>query len=342
MGALLSHKERLKLIKTHKKESKQRYADRIKTILLLDSEWPTIKIAEALLLDENTIRNYKERYTSGGLEALCSDSYQGRPCSLNEKELERLEQELRTNIYLTTKEIIVFVKSTFGVEYGIGGMTNLLHRIGFSYKKPDIVPGKADAEKQREFLKSYRELQRTKGNKNKVYFVDGVHPQHNSMPSYGWLPRGERTKLKSNTGRERLNLNGALDAKTLEVIAGKYDRLNAESTIDFFKTIESKNLGANKIYLILDNAGYYKGEKIREYLKNSKIVLIFLPPYSPNLNLIERLWKFFKKTILYNKYYQTFKEFKSACLSFFEKENLDKYHQELRSLITDNFQIVSA
>jgi transposase len=342
MGALLSAKERLKLIKTHKKESKQRYADRIKTILLLDSNWPIIKITEALLLDENTIRNYKERYESGGLEGLCSDAYQGRPCSLNEKELVRLEKELRANIYLTTKEVIIFVKETFGIEYSQGGMANLLHRIGFSYKKPDIVPGKADAEKQEDFLQAYRELQRTKGNKNKVYFVDGVHPQHNSMPGYGWLPRGERTKLKSNTGRERLNLNGALDASTLEVIADQYERLNAESTIDFFKTIEVKNLKADKIYLILDNAGYYKGEKIREYLKNSKIELIFLPPYSPNLNLIERLWKFFKKTVLYNKYYPTFKEFKIASLNFFEKDNLDRYRQELRSLISDNFQIVSA
>ena len=342
MGALLTNKERLKLVKSHKKESKQRYADRIKAILLLDSHWPTTKIAEALLLDENTIRSYKERYESGGLEALCSDAYQGRSCILNEQELLELEQELRAGIYLCTKEVISFVKGSFGIEYSIGGITNLLHRIGFSYKKPDIVPGKADGVKQKEFLKTYRRLNRTKGNKDKVYFVDGVHPQHNSMPGYGWLPKGERTKLKTNTGRQRLNLNGALDANTLEVIASQYDRLNAESTIDFFKLIESKNLTANKIYLILDNAGYYKGEKIREYLKNSKIELIFLPAYSPNLNLIERLWKFFKKNILYNKYYQTFQEFKVASLGFFEKDNLDKYHNKLRSLITDNFQIVSA
>jgi len=92
----------------------------------------------------------------------------------------------------------------------------------------------------------------------------------------------------------------------------------------------------------LDNAGYYKGEKIRKYLAGSKIKLIFLPPYSPNLNLIERLWRFFKKICLYNKYYQTFKQFKSACLGFFKKENLATHTKSLRSLLTENFQIVSA
>lgn len=342
MGQFLSKKERLKLVKAHKQESKQRYADRIKAIILLDSNWSISKIAEALLLDENTIRNYKERYLSGGLEQLCNDAYQGRSCSLNKEELVKLEKELRTNIYLCTKEIIAYVKANFKIEYSISGMTNLLHRIGFSYKKPDIVPGKADAKKQKEFLKLYKKIKSEKGSKNRLYFVDGVHPQHNSMPSYGWLPRGERIKLKSNTGRQRINLNGALDIKDLELIASEYKRLNSESTIDFFKTIEQKNPLADKIYLILDNAGYYKGKDVKAYLENSKIELLFLPPYSPNLNLIERLWKFFKKTILYNKYYETFKEFKSACMSFFDKDNLSKYTKELRALLTENFQIVSA
>jgi len=342
MGKLLSNKEREELIKAHKKESKPKYADRIKAIVLLDSNWSTSKISQALLLDENTIRNYKQRYLSGGLEQLCSDAYQGRQCNLSKEELAKLEQELRTNIYLCTKEIICFVEKVFGIEYSIGGMTNLLHRICFSYKKPDIVPGKADAEKQKEFLKLYKQIKAEKGSKDKVYFVDGVHPQHNSMPSYGWLPKGERTKLKSNTGRQRVNFNGALELENLEVIASDYLRLNAESTIDFFKTIEDKNRASSKIYLILDNAGYYKGKEVKNYLEGSKIKLLFLPPYSPNLNLIERLWKFFKKTILYNKYYQTFKEFKSACLSFFDKANLSKHVKELRSLLTENFQIVSA
>ncbi len=121
-----------------------------------------------------------------------------------------------------------------------------------------------------------------------------------------------------------------------------HQRLNADTTIEFFKYIERKNPKSRKIYIVLDNAGYYKGEKIKEFLLTSKIQIIFLPPYAPNLNLIERLWKFFKKQVLYNRYYPSFAEFRTACLAFFEKKNLKKYRQKLRSLLTENFQVVSA
>jgi transposase len=116
------------------------------------------------------------------------------------------------------------------------------------------------------------------------------------------------------------------------------ESINAESTIALFKQLEQLNVLAVCIYVICDNARYYRSKAVREYLKTSRIELVFLPPYSPNLNLIERLWKFFKKKILYNRYYETFDEFRIACEEFFA--NPRKYHRELRSLLTENFAIV--
>ena len=342
MGNFLSKKQRQDLGQAHRIETSQRYADRIKAILLLDADWPASQIAEALLLDPNTVRQYHRLYESGGIERLCSDNYLGRQCALSEKDQKLLKAELRSKIYLTTNEILIYVKTTFNVEYSISGMTYLLHRLGFSYKKPNLVPGKANEEEQIAFLKLYRNLKAKKSPEDKLYYTDGVHPQHNSLPSYGWLPKGEETKLKSNTGRQRANICGALDAETHEMIVQEHVTLNAENTIKFFKLLEKKNPNAKNIYIILDNAGYYKGEKIREYLKTSRVKLVFLPPYAPNLNLIERVWKFFKKTVLYNQYYQTFSEFRVACLDFFSKKNLRKYKTQLSSLLTENFQIVSA
>ena len=342
MGRFLTKKQRLELREAHRVERNSRHSDRIKAVLLLDADWPVSKISEALLLDGSTIRSYKSRYESGGLEALCDDAYVGRQSKLGEEELLELEAELRRKIYLSTSEIIDYVKKQFKVCYSTSGLTYLLHSLGFSYKKPGLVPGKADEHRQQAFLESYQELKSSKKAKDKVYFGDGVHPQHNSLPSYGWLPKGEETKLKSNTGRQRVNISGALDAETHEVITQQSERLNAETTIDFFKLLERKNPEAETIYIILDNAGYYKGEKIREYLKTSKVKILFLPPYAPNLNLIERLWKFFKKMVLYNKYYANFCEFKCACMDFFKKKNLKKYKKQLDSLLTENFQIVSA
>jgi transposase len=340
MEGFLSAREREELRVAHRHESLVRYADRIKAVLLLDAGWPVTKIAEALLLDGNTIRRYKELYQADGVDGLCNDNYHGRACALTPREQQELCTALRSKIYLSTVEIVNYVQERFKVSYSVSGITYLLHRLGFSYKKPSVVPGKADSLHQRQFLRAYRRLKRLKSPEDKVYFVDGVHPQHNSLPSYGWLPKGEETKLKSNTGRQRANISGALDAETHEVLVQEHKTLNAETTIEFFQMIEKKNQKAKNIYLILDNAGYYKGDKIREFLKHSRIKLLYLPPYAPNLNLIERLWKFFKKQVLYNQYYETFVEFRCACLDFFKRKNIRKYRTQLATLLTDNFEII--
>jgi len=342
MENFLSHRERLELSKAHRKEKYRRFADRIKVIMALDSGESIGDISRILLLDPDTVRNYKKKYQSEGLEGLCSFEYRGRPPLLTNSEEKELKLELRSRIYLTTQEVIHFIEEAFEITYTKSGVISLLKRLGFSYKKPSLVPGKADAEAQQDFLTRLEALKQAKSLKDKVYYGDGTHPQHNSMPSHGWLPKGEETPLKSNTGRQRVNLNGVLDSDTLEVIVREETRFNADSTIRFFKQIERANPESEHIYIILDNAGYYKGEKIREYLRTSKIEIVYLPPYSPNLNLIERLWKFFKKQIIYNRYYEKFKDFRKACLSFFHKRNLKRFEPELRSLLTPKFQVVSA
>ena len=97
---------------------------------------------------------------------------------------------------------------------------------------------------------------------------------------------------------------------------------------------------ADTIYVICDNAADYRSTLVSDYLKDSKVELVFLPPYSPNLNVIERYWKFFKKKVLYNRYYEKFAEFKGACVNFFRQPR--RYLKELRSLLTENFQIIGA
>jgi transposase len=342
MGSLLTSKQRRELLEAHRVEKYQRFADRIKAILLLDSNWQVADIAEALLIDPDTVRNYKQLYESKGIEGLCSFAYDGRECQLSAQEIKQLTKQLRSKIYICTTAIITFIKKTFKVNYSTSGVTALLHRIGFSYKKPTLVPGKASPEQQEQFLGLLEDIKNSKNPTDKLYYGDGTHPQHNSVASHGWLPRGEETKLKSNTGRQRVNISGVLDAETHEVIVCEHQRLNAETTIDFLKLIERRNPKSKRIFIILDNAGYHKGKKISDFLKTSKIKIIFLPPYAPNLNLIERLWKYFKKQVLYNQYYPTFKEFKIACMQFFQKKNLRKHRKELKSLLTENFQIVSA
>ena len=252
----------------------------------------------------------------------------------------RLKVILKKYILPDAKSVIAHIGKLYGIRYSVSGVTDLLHRLGFSYKKPTHVPGKQDPVRQQAFVRQYDRIKARKGENDPIYFADATHPQHNSIPSYGWIKKGQEKELKANCGRQRLNINGAINIKTLESTTGFYDTINADSAIDLFSKIEAKHPNAKVIYIIVDNARYYHSRLLKKSLKKTKIKLIFLPPYSPNLNLIERYWKFFKKKVMNNRYYETFGEFKRACESFFRKRT--KYLPELQSLLTENFHIQAA
>lgn len=130
--------------------------------------------------------------------------------------------------------------------------------------------------------------------------------------------KGFRKEICANTGRSRLNLSGAIDLISKKLHIQEDVTLNAESTISFLKKIEAAYPNKNKIHLFCDNAKYYKNKSVKSYLEKSKIKLHFLPPYSPNLNPIERLWKWMKERIMYNTCYEYFEDFKLAIMGFLE------------------------
>jgi len=168
-----------------------------------------------------------------------------------------------------------------------------------------------------------------------------MHQVHNNENGYAWQLRGRKRtkKVKSNTGRRRLNIIGALDPISLEPIVILTEaNCNRDLVITFLKHIREQNKEGGKIYIILDNARYNKSNEVKEESKLLNIELIFLPAYSPNLNLIERLWRFFKKEIMKNHYYQTFDEFYQKVSNFFKDINI--YREELESLLTLKFGIL--
>ncbi len=339
-GLTLTADQINELRRAHRACKDKRKADRIKAIYSLGTGSSIEDVVKILMLDEETLRNYVKRYQAGGIKKLMTDNYKGSSAKLSVGKLEELDCHLRQKTYLTVEAIIAYVKQRYHVNYSVSGMTDLLHRMGFTYKKSKLIPAKADAERQEQFLKEIEELRENKVENDPLLYMDGVHPQHNTMLSYGWIKKGEDNIIKSNTGRQRININGALDAETLDVIVRDDETINALTTVELLKKIEANYPLAMIIYIICDNAKYYRSKIVQAFLKTSKIKLVFLPSYSPNLNLIERLWKFMKKKILYNKYYEKFDDFKEATLGFFE--NIADYKTELESLLTQNFQILDA
>lgn len=332
----LTSKQIASLKTLHRLQRDRKKADRVKAVVLLGSGWTVAMVAEALLVDEKTVRLWFEKYVHGGENELLTMFYAGKEPSLSETQQQELARHLDENTYLDSKTIARYIKQTYGVSYKPSGVKDLLHRLGFVYKKPKHVPGKLDPVKQEAFLIEYAKLRKTKGKNDPVYFADAVHPQFNSIPSYGWIRCGTDKELKSNGGRKRVNINGAVDIDTLETVTDFSKTINGASSLRLFKKIEAKHPKAKKIHVILDNASYYISKWLKEKLKATKIVLHYLPGYSPNLNLIERLWKFFKKKILYNQYYEKYEDFLSACKGFFRCRT--KYRDELRSLLSENFQ----
>lgn len=338
MKSLLASEEREILIEAHQAERNKRQADRIKTVLLLDEGRSYNEIAKILLLDDSTIRRYETEYKNGGLDNLLDDDYKGGVSPLSLAEEAELKAHLRENLYHRAKDVSEYVRQTYTISYTPEGLVHLLHRLGFSYKKTKQVPGKADPGRQRAFLETYGNIKQNMGEKDELYFTDGSHPQHNSMPAYAWIRKGEEKEIKTNTGRQRINLNGALNAKDHSVVMQAAETINADAMVDLFKALEAKHPDATTIHVIADNARYNHAIKVREYEKTSRVKIHFLPPYAPNLNLIERLWKFFHKKVTYNTYHETYLQFKTASLDFFK--NIDQHKEELDTLLVENFHII--
>jgi transposase len=227
------------------------------------------------------------------------------------------------------------------VVYTVAGMTDFLKRLDYVYKKPTLTPGRhPDVAIQQAFIESYQTLKEGKRKDDPIYFMDGVHPRHHPVAAYGWIKRGTEKAIESNTGRSRVNINGAVNVARLKVVVEFGDAVNAQSTIALLRRLEARHRKAQTIYVYCDNARYYRSRLVQAYLQGSKIKLMFLPAYCPNLNLIERLWKYFRKQVLYNRYYEHFAEFKAACQGFFE--GIDEHVTALRSLLTENFQVITA
>jgi len=231
-------------------------------------------------------------------------NWTGGASRLSYEQLQTVDLHLQQHTYISSKEIKAYIEKTFGIAYTTQGVKSILYRLGFSYKKPKHIPGKANREQQEEFLKQYEALKSNKQAEDKIYFMDGCHPRHNSIAAYGWIKKGTEKQLKANTGRKHLNINGAYNPEENKVIVREDESINADSTLSLIQQIMLQQISGT-IYLIADNARYYRSKKVREFLEqNQRVKIIFLPPYSPNLNLIERLWLFFKNKRLWNQYYE--------------------------------------
>jgi transposase len=225
-------------------------------------------------------------------------------------------------------------------------MRKLLGRLGCSFHKVSAFLFKADPDKQQEFLDQYeQDQQKVPQEGGRRYFLDGVHPLYGmEVIFYCWLLAGQRFEVGVGGGRKRLNILGAYCPDDQEYLDRRYtdQNLTAQSLIELFTLMMSKHPKTKYFRIYLDNARYHHANVLKAWIAQTQqqqgvvFDLQHLPAYSPNLNLIERLWKFLRKEAL-QKWHATFEDMQQAVAAVLD--NLPAYRQELQTLMTENFHL---
>jgi transposase len=298
-----------------------------------------VEISNILNLDQDTITQWQSGYLNRIDEKnWLNDAYQPYLGKLSFHSVSLLRRYTDTFMVGNKKELLSFVEKSFSVSYSLSGFNRLLHRIGLSYQSIHKLPGKCPVDRQAAWIKSFEEkLQKTDFSSEVILFMDSVHPTHNSVYTKVWTKIGVPRWIFSNTGRERLNIAGAYNPMEPKLIMIEGSSINGKITVELFQKCLEKYSDKQTITIYLDNASYHKCEEVKNFIAGQdKIRLAFLPPYSPNLNLIERLWKFGNEKVLNLKYYPEFCQFKEKILDFYK--HIQLYATELKERITFNFQ----
>ena len=169
-----------------------------------------------------------------------------------------------------------------------------------------------------------------------LLFCDAVHPTHGFHQGYVYSSQPQY--VRTGQGRYRFNMYSAVDAitkKLYTIYGGKY--VNAQTVVKLFDFLK-EHYPTKPLYIVMDNARYQHCAYVKEQAKERQINLVFLPPYSPNLNIIERLWKFMKKQVLSAKCYACREDFEKAFLSFLAKVENGEFAEKIYSLLSLNFQ----
>jgi transposase len=319
-----------------------RLARRANALVLLDGGMSCEQVAGVLLLDDDTIRRWHGAFAQGGRKALMRFEAGGSACDLSEAQQEKLAAWVRATSPRSTRQIGAWIASEFGVEYASrSGLVALLHRLDLEYRKPEVIPRHLDENKQRAFIRLYEKLMNSLGVDEVVVFADAVHPTHAARAAGCWAARDETLAIEQTTGRQRLNIHGAIDLETGKTKMIEVEVVDAASTIKLLAGLEALYATTASIHVFLDNARYHHAKLVRQWLAQPgrRITLHFVPSYCPHLNPIERLWALMHQTLTHNKTYSTCREFANALLDFLRSEVPRKWG-ELCDSVTDNFRVI--
>lgn len=313
-----------------------RVMQKMHVLWLKSQNYPHNEICLIADITGNTLRKYLNDFQEGGIEKIKEVNFY-RPQSDLAARKETIKKYFEEHPVASMKEAAAIIEELTGIRRSINRVRDYLKSIGIKRRKIGMIPAKADVEKQETFLKEELEprIKEARQGKRQLFFTDAAH--FVLAPFLGYLWCFVRVFIKAPAGRQRFNVLGALNSVTHELVTVCNDTyINAKSVCELLDLLAEQSIGI-PITIVLDNARYQNCYFVRDYAASLNIELLFLPPYSPNLNLIERLWKFVKKKCLWSIYYSNFDQFKAAILDCL-KQTHTTYKDELKTLLNPKFQ----
>jgi transposase len=295
-----------------------------------------VAIGQLTDLHRHSVKQWIRAYQSGGLESLYQFNY-GTNTSEMDVHSDGLLKSFIEQPPMNANEAKARIEKLTGISRCPTQVRDFMKRHGLRYLKAGHIPSKADTEKQQQWVKETLEpaIEDAKNGTSHLLFMDASHFILQPFVCALWCVT--RWFIKASAGRNRINVLGVVNAISKEVFTfSNTSFIGAQTIIDFLKQVKEL-YGDLPIKIVLDNARYQHCQLVEDAAKQLNITLLFLPSYSPNLNIIERLWKFTKKKILYAKYYETPALFHSAISGFFKNIN-QNYNPDLKKLLTLKFQ----
>jgi transposase len=341
---ILSPEMRREIERRRQETHDKRIFARLSAVLWAADGKSRAESAALLGFSVHQIKAWLRIFRNRGLDDLCTLNYKGDPGKLKPAQVEQLQQEVQTGRFHNSDQIRLWVEETFGVVYSASGIKDLCRRVGISYHKVTGFLWKGAPQKQRAFLKKYQRHKREVGKSEgrvRRYCVDACHPIWGlELVYYCWLLVGQRFLVGVGDGRKRLNILGAYcpdDHEYLDLRLTR-DNINGEQFVNLLRLLRDTHPETEKFILYVDGARYYTKPVVKEWLqRHPEFRLVRLPSYSPNLNLIERLWRFMRQKALcrWHKTFAAMQEAVSAVL-----DHLEDYRDELATLMHEKFQIV--
>src|SRR5208337_2589908 len=217
-----------------------RLTRRANAMLLLDDGLSCEEVGKVLYLDDDTVRGWAKLYGEGGLNSLMRFDSGGSASHLSQAQEEALKAWIAATLPRSTRQVGAYIEQEFGVVYeSRAGLIALLHRLGLEYHKPEVIGRKLDAKKQQAFIAAYDDLLNSLGPDEAALFVDAVHPTHAARPVGCWAPAEDNLAIEQTSGRQRLNIHGAIDLETGKTAMIDVETVDAALTIRLLEAIEA-------------------------------------------------------------------------------------------------------